>query len=138
MKKSELKEYWIASVNSSTIPANSRRLIKRIYKRNFITACDALHERQKLKESIQAHTEGGEVGYWYSSTDCDHCTFTSFYTLPATVMHWLQRERTAFEDVEGATYMVIKRPSEENQYSASFHDGIAEAYENGHAHVVYQ
>ena len=118
--------------------AVNRVKMRKLFRNNVWQASDPLAGRARLFGRIQSVTRDGKVGVHVRSTDCDHCTATSLDIIPASVIRAERFERDVYKWSEGATYISYVDPKEEETFEANFRDGIAEAYEDGHPHVVYQ
>jgi hypothetical protein len=129
----EIKEFL--SYGDYTV---NRAKMRKLFRNNVWQASDGLAGRARLSERIQSVAKDGLVGIFVRSTDCDHCTATSLNIIPASVIRAERFERDVHREAEGATYISYVDPKEEETFEASFRDGIAEAYEDGHPHVVYQ
>jgi hypothetical protein len=129
----EIKEFLSECGHYTVHRAKMRKLFKNVWQ-----ASDDLAGRARLSERIHSVARDGKVGVFVRSTDCDHCTATSLNIIPASVIRAERFERDVYRWAEGATYISYVDPKEEETFEASFRDGIAEAHEDGHPHVVYQ
>ena len=70
--------------------------------------------------------------------DCDCVSYTGLVRMvPANAIALERAMGRAYESAEGAIQLHVMRPSEAAEIEYRSRDYAAEAYENGHAHVVY-
>lgn len=116
----------------------NRKLKKALRKiANRYSRPDYLMRRAALAEQIKAHAEGGQIGIFWDSTDCDHCRMCGFDVIPAlpiAVIHWLHNFDSR---AEGRQSWSLAAPSEADEGVHDVRDLALEAFENGHPHVIY-
>lgn len=117
------------------------------YSANFLAARRMIRERQapdwmqkrwELFCLLSDCAEHGEVAVVTAGMDCDcSCWSGRVSILPANVMfveRWLNE---FYDSAEGPQSHEIMRPSEARSIKSSSRDLALEAFEDGHAHVVY-
>lgn len=91
--------------------------------------------RQYWLASIQELQENGEIVLAAYSVDCDGCAGTSYYTLPANSKAIDAKINHCYHWADGAMSFTLQPPS--RPQPSRFRDYGAEAFEDGHAHVLY-
>lgn len=94
--------------------------------------------RLSLAQLIAACNEGGKVLVVESGRDCDGSEYSGrVHTIDATVaaFDWLDARLGDWSD--GPYYLSVARPSERDSISSTSRDLALEAFEDGHAHVIY-
>lgn len=98
---------------------------------------DHLERRARTAQLIKDSAEGGKVAVVIHSTDCDHTSGYSVEIIPANVPAFLRVERHTYDWAEGYTSIAIDKPSVARHVDTdTVRDGILEAFEDGHAHLV--
>ena len=98
---------------------------------------DRLAKRQRLHDEIQLHAENGIVAIVWSGRDCDgvsSCYATQYKACAFAIECDVYRE---YEHAEGPLRFEFARPSDIESFKGYSRDLSAEAYENGHNHIVY-
>lgn len=99
-------------------------------------------ETQALAAVMNEFVQDRKVTISITETDCDHCTGTRIHTMGAKPHRVLKFINRVCDDAEGPVYWVFVHPQDVQQARDaavdSFHDGILEASENGHAFCVYR
>lgn len=114
-----------------------KKLLKRIIKDTNADKQDSLQSKVKLQQRIVSATENGEMAvhlriYWM----VDHVTSSRTATIPATIVHF-QRLIDGLDDEACLRGVELIKPSQADYSKQPSIDHLAEAYENGHPHVVY-
>lgn len=97
---------------------------------------DHMAHRAALAEQIKAHAEGGQIGIFWSATDCDHCRGEGFDIIPAQPMaleRWVYRFAA---NAEGPQSWSLAAPSEADEGVHDVRDLALEAFEDGHPHFI--
>lgn len=98
---------------------------------------DELQARLMLKAKVALCAEDGKVALVNWGMDCDCSRWDDRVSLvPANVMSVLKWEKDFYEWAEGPQGYRVTRPSMAPKKSSS-RDLAMEAFEDGHAHVVY-
>ena len=101
---------------------------------------DELKFRSLLKAYITENEKGEKVVYaWVSGMDCDCSQYGYVQAYPADYEGYRQAIEKAYEWADGPMSIDLIHPStlEEAKKSQYSHDLAAEAFEDGHPHVVY-
>lgn len=118
-------------------PRLRRKLVK-MYKEIAIRHPDRLEQRAERAVRIAERQEGGEVAIVYGGVDCDGGRWDDCTAIvPATVVaveHWLN---DYYDGAEGPQWHRLSRPSSARELTRSSRDLALEAFEDGHAHVIY-
>ena len=117
--------------------------IKRLYLLNKAEEREHhLYRLQRKRESrlavhhaLKTCAENGKVAVIVTSRDCDMCVATERRVVSASIHELDQFLDRLYDGAEGPVSWHIQAPSDPFEYS--FRDLAAEAYEDGHAHVVY-
>ena len=98
---------------------------------------DELLQRAKIKIGLEQCIENGKIAIFESGMDCDCSQYERTYHKKAmSVMEYIKYQNETFEWADGVVSVGYGKPSEHPVESHS-KDLAAEAFENGHAHVVY-
>jgi len=89
---------------------------------------------RKLVERIAGENEG-MIGLKLYSRDCDMCEGRWGEVIPASELS--ARIDRLYETAEGPVSYLICAPHEAESYESSSRDLALEAFEDGHAHVVF-
>ena len=118
---------------------HARHLIRKAWKMSWYSETrDYLEEREGLKRRIDELAEHGMICVLESGRDCDGVEYGGItYTISATVTHYEGLQRDIGMAADGPFRLRIIRCSEEGQHKYWSRDRGAEAFENGHAHVIY-
>lgn len=104
---------------------------------NRLSAKDELADRARTKKLLDECTENGLIAKVTSGMDCDCSKYRRVYHVPTpTVMAWVQYCEGEYHYADGPMSIWIARPSLEPEGSES-RDLALEAFEDGHAHIVY-
>jgi len=117
--------------------------VKRLHLLNQIehrqgTLARAQHRRlarMHLHQAIKACDEQGKVAVIVTSRDCDMCEGTSRSLIAANVHAYDKFVNRQLDTAEGPMHFHLQAPSDSFEYR--FRDLAAEAFEDGHPHVVY-
>lgn len=98
---------------------------------------DKLLRRAELKIDLEQCIENGKIAIFESGMDCDCSEYERIYHQKAmSVMEYIKYQDETFKWADGTVSVGYGKPSQHPIESYS-RDLAAEAYENGHAHVVY-
>lgn len=98
---------------------------------------DPMAHRAALAEQIAAHAEGGQIGIWWESTDCDHTRATGFDLIPAQPMALVRWVYRFYDRAEGPQTWSLAGPGEAEGGVHDVRDLALEAFEDGHPHLIY-
>lgn len=99
---------------------------------------DILAKRASVALYLRTVAEGGMVALVENGMDCDCVSYTGLVReVPANVIALERAMARAYDNAEGAIQLYVMRPSQAAEIEYGTRDRAAEAYENGHAHVVY-
>lgn len=98
---------------------------------------DHLEDRVALRKRIDQCVERGKVAIVYGGVDCDMARWDNrvaiVQAIPMAVVKW---EQNYHDNAEGPQWTRLSKPSRAPKKSSS-RDLALEAFEDGHAHVVY-
>ena len=103
------------------------------YWEDFRPCVTALDERAQLAERVKEHTIPGtrRVYLYQWSRDCDMCESSSIREVAASVMTLVRREQLEHEWAEGPWVIRTISPADAAEFTPSFRDRVAEAWDNG-------
>jgi hypothetical protein len=97
----------------------------------------AINERAEVKEQLDANTVEGKVCFFAGGSDCDHVYSHHGRIMDRpTLTKAVKMIEQEYECAEGPTFARFIKPQDAPD-DDGFRDYIAEAYEDGHPHVVY-
>lgn len=115
--------------------SHTRNALKQMGKLNADDE-SVIGQRPALHARIADVAVNGEVSINMDQMDCDCSRWTSGYVVPATPRLVERRIEQVYLDAEGPVFSLwIDAPEKKADYYSR--DLALEAYENGHAHVVY-
>ena len=91
--------------------------------------------RQHWLQSIIQMQENGEITLAVHSVDCDGCSGTSYYTLPANSKAIDDKINHCYHWADGSISFTLQAPSKPQP--SNFRDYGLEAFEDGHAHCLH-
>lgn len=96
-------------------------------------------ENARLRRILDRAQSDGKIGIVVSGMDCDCSSFhrERVYDSFSSVMEIKRFEDKAYEDAEGPLTVSFIHPSKINPSNNASRDLALEAFEDGHAHVVY-
>ena len=98
---------------------------------------DKLEQRAIIKIGLEKCTENNTVAIFEDGMDCDCVKYSRTYHKKSfSVMEYIRFKNETYESAEGPVSVGYGKPSKHPIESHS-RDLAAEAYENGHPHVVY-
>lgn len=99
---------------------------------------DPLAKRASVALWIRQAAESGQIALVESGMDCDCVSYSGLVRMvPANTPALERAIDQAYANAEGAISLRVMRPSEAASIDYASRDLAAEAYENGHAHIVY-
>jgi hypothetical protein len=114
------------------------RFLDRHFADSLQEATDRRMQRQGFLNAIANRAEGGKVAVVWSGMDCDCVRFSGVVSIvdadKASVEAHIERE---YEYAEGPLSFYITKPSDAAKIHYESRDLAMEAFEDGHAHVVY-
>ena len=103
----------------------------------FKDKVDLLEQRANLKIGLENCTENNIVAIFEDGMDCDCVKYSRTYHKKAlSVMEYIKFKNNTYAWADGPVSVGYGKPSKHPVESHS-KDLAAEAYENGHPHVVY-
>jgi len=90
-----------------------------------------------LNSQIQACSVNGFISVMVDSTDCDMCRGADLSQVHANRADFDSFCDSVYMNAEGRTSISILTPEEAAEFESFHRDYAAEAFEDGHAHVVY-
>ena len=103
----------------------------------FKDKVDPLEQRASLKAELEDCTENNIIAIFENGMDCDCVKYSRTYHKKALgVMEYIKYRNDTQDWADGPVSVGYGKPSEHPIESYS-RDLAAEAYENGHPHVVY-
>lgn len=101
---------------------------------------DILAQKVTKIEYMNECAENGQVAIMGNGMDCDGSAWEDrFYCLlpaiPMAIQRWLDEK---YSDAEGPESYWLVKPSEVEEYEEENRDLALEAFEDGHAHVLYR
>jgi hypothetical protein len=112
------------------------RMLRDCAKEKFASKVDYLSERARLKAAIEQRSEKNQVAVVFNGRDCDCVEYEGVvYKVPATVTHVEHCIDQYGQWADGPFGWEIKKPS--SKVKRQSRDLAMEAFEDGHAHVVY-
>jgi len=116
-------------------PSTLRAIMRKVLRRSPLRAEDRLAYRAGLAEWIARHAQGGQVALVVRQMDCDCAEWTSASVMQASVIRVQRAIEQTYDNAEGRVSWWIARPDEHVERDERDH--ALEAFEEGHAHVVY-
>ena len=115
-----------------------RRVLRRLSRKLLRGRIDPLTQRGTLKTHLAELQEEGQIAIVYGGIDCDGGRWDNrVIIVPATVIaveRWVDRYHA---QAEGQQWQSLERPSVAATLMADERDLAAEAFEDGHAHVLF-
>jgi len=115
-----------------------RKIARQIVKASTKGQVDRLAERVRQQTRIAELAENGRIAIVYGGIDCDGGRWDNRVALvPATVVavnRWIDRYHF---NAEGPQWQTLARPSEVADLREDTRDLALEAFEDGHAHVLF-
>jgi hypothetical protein len=121
------------------IDAFVKKIVRRSFRRSRdMFAEDSLMEKMHVARRIAEWAENGKIAVVYGGMDCDMSRWDNRVALiPANVMAYQKWYDGYMEGAEGPQWASIARPSDVADLKSESRDLALEAFEDGHAHVVY-
>jgi hypothetical protein len=115
-----------------------RLVLRRLGRKLLRGRIDPLTQRSTLKTRLAELQEEGQIAITHGGIDCDGGRWDNRVALvPATIVaveRWLDRYRA---QAEGRQWQSLERPSVTATLMADERDLAAEAFEDGHAHILF-
>lgn len=102
---------------------------------NLYHATQRRVHRQHWLQSIAQLQENGKITLAAHSIDCDGCSGTSYYTLKANAKAIDDKINHCYHWADGSISFTLQAPSAPRP--RNFRDYGLEAFEDGHAHVLF-
>lgn len=94
--------------------------------------------RRRFLAKLRDYAEGGKIALVWGGRDCDGVQYSGHVSLVnATLQDVESSIDQAYEWADGPMYWELMRPSEAESVERTSRDLTMEAYEDGHAHVLY-
>lgn len=97
----------------------------------------SIEERNTIQHQIAKYVQNGKVGIIWDSMDCDCCRSTYGNVANASLMSLMRTIHRAYDDAEGPVNYSFCEPQVAKEYNRTTRDLALEAFEDGHAWVVY-
>jgi hypothetical protein len=98
---------------------------------------ERINERGEVEEAIMDVAVDGEIPVLKWARDCDMCESTSVRVIPATVSAFEALKRQMYYDAEGPFSLEVIDWEQYAEFNPTFRDRALEAFEDGHAHIIY-
>jgi hypothetical protein len=120
------------------ITRKNRSLIRRLCRELYRNKVDFLARRADLKARIGQLQESGKVAIVYGGIDCDGGRWDNRVSevpaIPVAVERWHDRYEA---QAEGPQWQTLEKPSVAADLIEDDRDLALEAFEDGHAHVLF-
>lgn len=95
-------------------------------------------ELEYISCSIARYAKNGKIGIVIDATDCDMARSVYGYVEQAVAYPIYRMMQRTYADAEGPTYIRFCTPQDAQETNYTIRDLALEAFEDGHAHVVYR
>ena len=116
----------------------SRSLVRRLCRKAYRNRVDPLAQRAKLKARLAELQEEGKIALVHGGIDCDGGRWDNRVAMVSATVIAVERWSDRYKaQAEGPQWQTLEKPSLAKDLTEDSRDLGLEAFEDGHAHVLF-